>query len=399
MAVPVSIDVGPPMMVTPTLTLREATQHIWDVIVIGAGPAGALAARGSTRTGLSVLLVDKFSFPRRKVCGCCINERSLSVLRAVGLESVTTSLGAVRLRELRLAANGCHAKIPLTFGVALSRDALDAALVEAAIASGASFLASTTARLGVGLQKSRTVVLRHGKKRAEAKARLVLAADGLSGSLLGSAGFTSVSKPGSRIGAGAMATHAPDVYRFGTIFMACGNSGYVGLVRVEDGRLNVAAALDPDFVKRSGGLGLAVHHIVSEAGLPAVEGLDKFSWRGTPPLTRRLPRVAADRVFVLGDAAGYVEPFTGEGIAWALSSGASVVRLVRRAVGQWDPSLIREWEAIYRKVVAKRQRICRGVAYLVKKPAWVHAAALGLSLQPRLVKPVVRHINAPYSLT
>ena len=138
---------------------------------------------------------------------------------------------------------------------------------------------------------------------------------------------------------------------------------------------------------------------VSEAGLPAVEGLEKFSWRGTPPLTRRQPRVAADRVFVLGDAAGYVEPFTGEGIAWALTSGASVVKLVRRAVRQWDPSLIREWEAIYRKVVAKCQRICRGVAYLVKKPAWVHAAALVLSLQPRLVKPVVRHINAPYFLT
>ncbi len=65
--------------------LRHLGSRIWDVVVVGAGPAGTMAAREAARLGCSVLLVDKASWPRPKVCGCCLNETALSVLEEVDL--------------------------------------------------------------------------------------------------------------------------------------------------------------------------------------------------------------------------------------------------------------------------------------------------------------------------
>jgi 2-polyprenyl-6-methoxyphenol hydroxylase-like FAD-dependent oxidoreductase len=106
--------------------------------------------------------------------------------------------------------------------------------------------------------------------------------------------------------------------------MATGRGGYVGLVRVEDGRLDMAAAFDPVFVKSVGGLGAAAETILREVGWPAPPALAEEPWKGTPALTRRARRLAGHRCFVVGDAAGYVEPFTGEGMAWAVMSAAAV---------------------------------------------------------------------------
>lgn len=92
-------------------------------------------------------------------------------------------------------------------------------------------------------------------------------------------------------------------------------------------------------MRADGGLGRAAARLVREAGWPAPELFAELSWRGTPALTRRRTRISEERVFVLGDAAGYVEPFTGEGMAWALASGAAVAPLAARAVGEWRPEL------------------------------------------------------------
>src|SRR5437762_947004 len=66
-------DVEAAMTVPPTLTLADAERRVWDVVVVGAGPAGAAAARELARRSVSVLLVDKAVFPRWKVCGSCLN--------------------------------------------------------------------------------------------------------------------------------------------------------------------------------------------------------------------------------------------------------------------------------------------------------------------------------------
>ena len=115
------------------MTLAGVAAGMWDAVVVGAGPAGALAARESARRGLRVLLVDREAFPRWKVCGCCLSGRALGTLAGVGLADLPHRHGALPLREVRLAARHRDAVVALPDGVALSRQTLDAALVEAGI--------------------------------------------------------------------------------------------------------------------------------------------------------------------------------------------------------------------------------------------------------------------------
>ena len=199
--------------------------------------------------------------------------------------------------------------------------------------AGAAFLPETRAiPLEKGRRKvlecddPRRVLLQQGEERAEVSARVVLAADGLAGQFLARTATAASAESGARIGAGTTTTDAPGFYRPGVVYMTCGAGGYTGLVRLEDGRLDVAAAFDASEL-RAGGPGAAAVRLLHEAGWPAPDGLAELPWRGTPPLTRQARQVAAERLFVVGDAAGYVEPFTGEGMAWALASGTAVAPL------------------------------------------------------------------------
>ncbi|MCL5270490.1 MAG: FAD-dependent monooxygenase, partial [bacterium] len=106
----------------------------WDAVVVGAGPAGALAARELARVGASVLLVDQAAFPRRKVCGGCLNARALAALSEAGLARLPDRLGAVPLRELRVRTAGHVARIALPPSAALTSGELDAAGVTEAAA-------------------------------------------------------------------------------------------------------------------------------------------------------------------------------------------------------------------------------------------------------------------------
>ena len=90
------------MNLAATILPKAATHRLWDAIVVGAGPAGAMAARELARTGISVLLVDRARFPRYKVCGGCLNPRALRLLRKAGLGGLMARLGAVPLTKLRV---------------------------------------------------------------------------------------------------------------------------------------------------------------------------------------------------------------------------------------------------------------------------------------------------------
>jgi flavin-dependent dehydrogenase len=65
----------------------------WEVVVIGAGPAGSIAARECAKQGLRTLLVDKAAFPRPKVCGCCLNANAMATLERLGLGGAVARLG------------------------------------------------------------------------------------------------------------------------------------------------------------------------------------------------------------------------------------------------------------------------------------------------------------------
>jgi flavin-dependent dehydrogenase len=383
------------MSLNGTLDLDDARHHDWDVVVIGAGVAGALAAREIVRLGRRVLLVDQSAFPRQKTCGDCLNEAALAVLARVGLAELPRRLGGRAIERLRLAYGGMSAELPLATGIAVSRSALDAALVEAAVAAGADFLPESAAQLGETGPESRSVVLRQKECSASVQARVVIVAAGLGNACIArSEEFVSRRSRHTRVGAGAVTTTFPAHYAPGAIYMSVGRRGYVGAVRIEEGGLNLAGAFDPE-VLHGRSPAAAVEEILREAGAPPIPNLDGLSWKGTPPLTCRTFPLAAERVFLVGDAAGYVEPFTGEGMAWALAGGAAIAPLAARAVANWHPVMVREWSRLFRRIVLRRQWICRGLAVVVRS-RWMSMGAMRMcAWSPRLAAPFVRWINQP----
>jgi len=385
------------MTIAATTSLEEASRRTWDVVIVGAGPAGAMAAHELARRGLAVLLVDRAAFPRWKVCGCCLNGHALASLQAVGLGQLTRDAGAVPLEGIRLAVAGRVAQVPLSSGVSLSRETLDAALVTAAVEAGAAFLPRTHASLTAPMSVPpalRWVELRQEQTSERVAARIVLAADGLGGNLVARGGVSEVAtKPGARIGMGVVAPTGPAFYSPGIIFMACGRSGYLGLVRLEDDRLDLAAAFDPSWIRTHGGPGHAAVELLAEVGWPAVPDLAELNWRGTPALTRRARRLAAERLFLIGDAAGYIEPFTGEGMAWALAAGRAVAPLVVRAVGRWHPGLAHEWGEVYRRLIGQRQVVCRTIAAVLRSSWLTRTMIHVLAHAPTLAVPVVQYLG------
>ena len=360
----------------------------WDAVVVGAGPAGAVTARELARRGRRVLLVDKGTFPRPKVCGCCLNRATLAALEAVGLGDLPARLGAVPLSRVTLAAGGASAELPLPGGVAVSREALDAALVAAAVDAGVTFRPGVAWRAGgVG-----PLILspNQGADAPRSPGPLTVLASGL-------AGCAGPAARSSRIGAGVVvpAELAPDFFARGTVYMATGRGGYVGLVRLEDDRLDAAAALDAAFVRSAGGPGPAAAAILTGTRWPLPPGLADLPWKGTPALTRTPAAVAGPGRFAVGDAAGYVEPFTGEGIAWAVSSAAALAPIAARAAGGWHDSFAREWAAAHRRLVVRRQRLCRWVARGLRSPAATRFAVRALAVAPALSRPVVAALNRP----
>jgi flavin-dependent dehydrogenase len=123
----------------------SAVRKQWGAVVVGAGPAGSLAARQLAIAGIDTLLVEKARFPREKVCGCCLSARALAVLESVGLGDLAARHSAAALETLRLSCGPAHAAVAIQGGASLSRAALDCALVEAATHAGARFLSETTA--------------------------------------------------------------------------------------------------------------------------------------------------------------------------------------------------------------------------------------------------------------
>jgi flavin-dependent dehydrogenase len=365
-------------------------------VVVGAGVAGAFAAREVARAGASVLLVDRKDFPRPKVCGACLNGRALAVLASAGLGGRIERLGPLPLSRFAVRLGGREVAFPLPTGQALMREALDEALVEEAIRAGADFLPATAASLAGADPEGRPVRLASRSGGATARARVVVAASGLSGlDLGGEVGLRAEVSPRSRVGVGCVVRDFSDEYRPGTIHMAVGDAGYAGLVRVGGGLLNVAGAFDRDFLKDSGGPARAAARAIAQAGYPQVPALGDARWLGTVGLTRRTRPTAAPRLFLVGDAAGYVEPFTGEGMGAALTSAQAVTPLVLRAAGGWDDRLAREWTALYRRRVGRGQALCRGLMLASRHPTLAGGVFRLAAQYPRICDSLIHALNRP----
>ena len=189
-------------------------------------------------------------------------------------------LQAPRLREFRLAYHGRIANIPLVDGVSLSRERFDAALIAASVDRGAQFLDTTQALIRDLESGFRRVELKTDNNVLVASARVAIVASGLGARCF----HERLDDPRqtartSRIGAGAVLSDSSDNVPFGCICMACHRDGYVGLVRLEDGRLDVAAALDRSIVRRDR-IAHVVGGILDESGLPVPKDVALANWHG-----------------------------------------------------------------------------------------------------------------------
>lgn len=354
-----------------TVSLAGAAARRWDAVVIGAGPAGALAALSLARAGRAVLLVDKASFPRFKVCGCCIGRAAGAMLESAGLGRLIAELGGVSLRTMDLCCGSARVELPIRARV-VSRAALDSALVHEAIAAGAAFLPSAAAEV-IDPDPGRIRLRRGGAdEKVEISAASILTCDGLAGSAVPQ--LRARVGRSSKIGVAAV-IDAPA--ESGRLIMICGRGGYVGMVRQEDGRANLAAALDPDIIREAGGVGKAVERLFASADLPMPRAALDARWHGTPLLTRRRPPVAGHRTLILGDSASYVEPFTGEGIGWAMACGVAAADVVVQG-------RMSDWGREHARLVAGRQRVCRVLAWVLRRPVMARAAISLLSKAPQV---------------
>jgi flavin-dependent dehydrogenase len=184
----------------------------------------------------------------------------------------------------------------------------------------------------------------------------------------------------------------------GTLLMACAPRGYVGVTHVEAGQIELAAAFAPEFLRDCSSLGAAANQVLQAAGMSPVVDAEAFTWRGTPALTSVAPEVTAERLFAIGDATGYVEPFTGEGIAWAMTAAVQVVPLVERATESWSTDLADQWRQQAAQISRRQQRFCRLMSRLLRHPLGVQATLGLLSVVPQLATPFVRWRDAPATL-
>ena len=385
-----------------------------------------------------MLLVDQAQFPRSKVCGGCLNGSSLAALAHLGLAKLPEQLGGQPIRSLHLGTRGRAANIALAASVSISREIFDAALVEHCQRAGVTFRPGVRAAMENVEGNVRRITLRtvgsHGKNetvgRAEAlrsptlwqwssrelsgfakpqpdlqnsigssfpnaftetmtaTTRIVILAHGLKAGAV---------DPHSRIGAGVLLAESPQDYPLHAISMAVGEGGYVGGVHVEDGRFDLAAAFDAGFVKAKGSLGLAAADVLRQAGFPAIPGLEAAHWKGTPLLTRRPMQIAGERWFAVGDAAGYVEPFTGEGIAWAMNGAIALAPIVASAIVKWDDAHAKSWARIHARQIGRRQLQCRVLAKVLRSRRLSSLLVRCVSHFPVLAAPFVRTLNRPVS--
>lgn len=378
-----------------------------EVMVMGAGPAGSAAAIRLARRGFDVAWIEAARFPREKVCGCCLNLAALSALRELGCDDAVRSLAPAELCQWKLNACGREVTAPLPGGIAVSRGALDTTLVDQARKFG------VTPQFGVRGQivdaSPAGVIVRRNDLATPQRFDAVVLATGLTGASV-SRWLPWIEQPHGPMGASLLVERLDGVADR-TIHMVCGDGGYVGLVRLEDGRVDVAGAvwperheIDPTGQHQTSGdaAGEAAKRVGKERIVRIFETILATASIGplphdaaerlmtTPPL-RRLRHYGEHGLLAVGDAAGYVEPFTGEGMAWAIRSGIVAADCI--AAGGTPDEIADRWLDRRQEFLRRRQWICRALARGLETPTRSRWLVRGMSLAPWAVRRAVARLN------
>jgi|SRR5579862_4285280 len=371
-----------------------------DVLIAGAGPAGSIAALLLARAGARVLLVDRERFPREKLCGDTLNPGAVAFLDSIGL----TDGPVQKARPLRgMLVTGPHARARVEYdgaetGRAIVRRELDEWLLQQAIGAGATFEPGLAAT-GViadderGAPQVRGLVLRRqGREQTMSmEARMTIAADGRRSAIARAAGLTAGTNAPRRWAYGVYATGVRDVGDVGEMHVRRG--WYLGIAPITDAVSNVCLVTGPRAEGRAP-LEIVRRAIARDAWLSARFEPAQFVTRVNilGPLAADVSACGRSGLLLAGDAAGFVDPMTGDGLSLAMRGAALAAVEALRALGtgQLAEAPLRLAEA-RRHAFAAKLRFNRLLRALVDQPAAVVAAEIGAKLVPPVLRRVVRY--------
>lgn len=281
---------------------------MFDLIVVGGGPAGSAAAITAVRGGAQVLLLERGRLPRHKVCGEFVSAESLELLGSLlHGQHLAVLNNAVRISRTRLCVDGrMIGAVVDPPAASIARFDLDAALWESAYLAGVDARQQVTVREigGRGPFRIRS-------SDGEFESRAVINASGRWSNLNGTAAAAQQKWVGLKAHFAEPCPGASvDLYFF--------DGGYCGVQPVAQGRVNVCAMVGADVAS-------TLDEVFEQHG-----ALRKRSrgWKllinpvSTSPLIFREPQPERDGMLLAGDAAGFIDPFVGDGISLALRSGA-----------------------------------------------------------------------------
>jgi menaquinone-9 beta-reductase len=338
-----------------------------DVLVVGAGPAGAAAGLAAQRRGLDVLVVDKAGFPRDKTCGDGLTTAALRLIEQLGVD-LRRLPGYMAVRETVLVGpDGRHVSLPLAddgdHAAVVPRVELDAAIVDTARRAGVEV------RDGVavtGIETNGDGITATTDGDGSVRARFVIAADGH---------YSFVRRCLREAAPPELGTwHAFRQYfrgvddpRLYVLFEADLLPGYAWVFPLPEGRANVGFGV----LRRPGMSGKELNarwrELLTRPSVRTVLGPDaepEATHRAWPiPASFEYDALADGRVLYVGDAANVVDPLTGEGIAQAIET--SLVAVDAIATGKADGAGRRYKEGVRRalgrdlRFAASLQRVLR----------------------------------------
>ncbi|MBN1813511.1 MAG: NAD(P)/FAD-dependent oxidoreductase [Anaerolineae bacterium] len=347
-----------------------------DVAVVGAGPAGSVAAHRLAAAGVQVALLERATFPRDKACGDGVSAHGLAVLTRTGLGEWASQFTAPQVLRLTAPDGQVLDVRPESidghcYGRTIPRRLLDARLAQAAIEAGACLLEGTRVQRVERMDGRSLRIVADG---LTIDAQMVILADGSNATVTRRMGL--VQEPPELIAIRQyFAGDTGPAERLEIHFEPWVIPGYTWVFPVGDGHVNVGTGT---FARRVRQDGLALQDVLDRftADLATTEGRlaqaePAGSVRGHP-LRARLggTRTHAERVLVAGDAAGLVSPLSGEGIAAAMESGelAATHALRALAVGDFSAQALAPYSRTLEARYAADQRAARVVRLALNRP-------------------------------